>query len=376
LLVLAALLTRSIVKISTEDLGLDVDHLLTFQGIGPGYDAARSRAFWDDALERVRAIDGVRGATLTTTQPFSSYGPVRLRDSRTAEWRITSNDYFDAMGIPILRGRSFTRWEIETDAEVAVISAKLAEAFWPNEELLNSTLERLWPDGGVPARSMGASLATKLTHSRIVGVVENVTAMLATYDYPTIYLPLSNSSNSSLVNATLIVRTRPDPLLVVGTVESVLQSLNPELKHTPRFVRDDFRNELRYPKNLASIAAAVGLIALGLAVVGLFGVTAFVAGRRRQEVGVRMALGATPRAVVRLLLGDSLKPVVIGLVIGVGAALVLGRTAGSAMYGVSPYDPIAIGAAVLVLLAAALAAAIVPVRRAAAIDPAKTLREM
>ena len=373
LLVLAALLTRSIIKVSTEDLGLDVEHLVTFQGIGRGYDAVRSRVFWDTALERVRGIDGVAGAALTTVVPFSAFGPVRLRDGRSAERHETSAEYFEAMGIAILRGRTFTRDEIESDAPVAVISARLARTFWPDDEPIGSMIERVWPDGGVPGRSMGRELATRLTNARVVGVVDDVST-LSTYEWPSIYLPLANT-DTNLVNATLIARTRTDPGAVARTIHDALRSIDPEVQHYPRLVRDTFQSQLQYPRHLAAMAVTVGLCALGLAVVGLFGVTAFVANRRQQEIGVRLALGATPRAVVRLLLGDSLKPVLIGLTCGVAAALVIGRASGSAMYGVSPHDPIAIGAAVIVLLASAIAAAVLPVRRAAAIDPARVLRE-
>jgi putative ABC transport system permease protein len=375
LLVLTALLTRSVIKVSTENLGLDVDHLVTFQGLGRGYDTARSRAFWNVALDRVRSLERVSGAALTMSAPFSSYGPLRLRDGRLTQWHKNSPEYFETVGIPLLRGRTFSAEENETDAPVVVISASLARAFWWDEEPLGSTLDRIWPEGRGVSQAIGSSLAKKLANARVVGIAGDATSMLAAYDWPSVYLPLS-ASDTSLVNATLVARTRTDPLALAGPIAETLGRIDPELQHTPRLVRDSFHRELEHPKRLATLAAIVGVASLGLAVVGLFGVTAFVAGCRRHEIGVRLALGAHPAAILRMLLGDSLKPVAIGLTCGVVAAFAGGRVVSSTLYGVSAHDPIAVMAAVAALLGAALAAVIVPVRRAAAVDPALVLRQL
>jgi putative ABC transport system permease protein len=163
---------------------------------------------------------------------------------------------------------------------------------------------------------------------------------------------------------------------MISSVRSALHPLDPRALLTISPVSERLQQQLDEPRTLASLAGALAGIVLALAVVGIYGVTAFVVGQRTQEISVRIALGATARDVLRLLLGDSLQPVVIGLGAGMLLALLCSRVFIGVLFGVDPADPLALAAAVLLLLSAAVAAVIVPTRRAAAVDPAAVLRQL
>jgi ABC-type antimicrobial peptide transport system permease subunit len=175
--------------------------------------------------------------------------------------------------------------------------------------------------------------------------------------------------------AHLIVRAEDDPHVIARPVQEVLRAIDPDVRPNVNFASDGRQSELKGPKTLAILSGLIGASALGLAVIGLFGVTAFVAEQRRHEVSVRMTLGATGTDIFGMLLRDSLRPVAIGLVCGLGLALASGRMIQGALYGVSSHDPVAVLGAVIVLLTAAIGAVIVPARRAARLDPAQILRQ-
>jgi ABC-type antimicrobial peptide transport system permease subunit len=157
-------------------------------------------------------------------------------------------------------------------------------------------------------------------------------------------------------------------------VQEALKALDPTVRPRVTFVEDGVREQLRTPRALATLAALLGATALGLAVVGLFGVTAFVVDLRRHEMSVRLALGATARSVIGLLLRDCLRPVVIGGALGLVLAPIGARLIRAAFFGVSPYDPVAVIGSILLLGTAAVAAVLMPARRAAGIDPVTALK--
>jgi ABC-type antimicrobial peptide transport system permease subunit len=159
-------------------------------------------------------------------------------------------------------------------------------------------------------------------------------------------------------------------------VRSALEPIDPRISFDVQSVNDALQRQIAEPRALAMLATVLAAIALGLAVVGIYGVTTFVVGQRTQEIGVRLALGATSRDVTKLLLADSLRPIGVGLCAGVVAALLAGRVFAGILFGVSPLDPIAFAAAVLVLLGTAIIAVTVPTRRAASLDPSSVLRQL
>jgi hypothetical protein len=251
---------------------------------------------------------------------------------------------------------------------VAVISARLAREFWGQEDPLGSSLERVWgADDASLARLPG--LLSKPKGTQIIGVVTDVISGLRHFDAPTIYLPLATSAATRLV-----VRAHDDPRAIAPVVRDALESLDPTIRARAAFPSDGLKRERERPRILAALAVMVGSIALGLAIIGLFGVTAFAVEQRTHEVSVRRALGASNAQLMRMLLNESLKPVAVGLTFGLLLALLGGRVVQGVLYGVNSRDPIAIVAAVTILLAAAAAAVALPARRATRVDPAQLLK--
>ena len=207
----------------------------------------------------------------------------------------------------------------------------------------------------------------------IVGVVSNaIAARLRELGSATIYQPMRET-----LGARLVIRSGDGtPEALIPSVRSALHPIDPRVRLGITPVSDGLQQQLAEPRTLASLAGALAGLALALAVVGLYGVTAFVVGQRSQEISVRVALGASGRDIMRLLVGDSLRPVMVGLAGGVFVALLASRVLAGTLYGIGSADPIAYGGAMAVLLTAAVAAVIVPARRAAAVDPAAVLRQL
>ena len=252
-------------------------------------------------------------------------------------------------------GRTYTAEEVASRAPVAVISETLARDFFPGEDPLGQSLGRILEN----------------SRATIIGVVSNaITARLRELGSAAIYQPMDQT-----LAAKMVIRTAGAPEALIPSVRSALHSIDPRVRLGITPVSERLQQQLEEPRTLASLAGVLAAVALALAVVGLYGVTAFVVGQRTQEISVRIALGATGRDIMRLLLHDSLRPVMVGLAAGVFVALLGGRVLAGVLYGVGTADPIAFVVALLVLLSAATLAVIVPTRGAAAVDPAAVLRQ-
>lgn len=205
----------------------------------------------------------------------------------------------------------------------------------------------------------------------MIGVVsDTVTARLSEIRTASIYRPLT-----VFPTARIIVRSSGPREALLPALRAVLQPIDPRVRVELRSVRDGLHRELETPRSFATIAGYVAALALALAVIGIYGVTAFVTGQRTREIGLRIAVGASRTDVVRLLLGDSLRSVVLGLGAGVIVALIASRFFTGTMYGVKALDQIAFAAAATTLLGAAALAAYVPTHRAARVDPVVVLRQ-
>jgi predicted permease len=387
LLVCAALLVRALVEVSHFDLGLSANRLVRVSAnFRNSYADGSARAYLDAAQDRLRLVPGVDGVSLALMGPFErGYAPMRVgpQTGRTVRGYLrgepavevvrneTSADYFATIGANIVRGRSYTADEVRSTAPVAVISESLARKFWPGEDPIGSSLTRVWGDE-IPATGRPMGFLRKPVGTRIVGVVSETVTRLRSYDSPALYLPLDPLEAR---RARLIVRTTGNPQGVMAGIRDTLKAIDPEVDIQFAFVSDGLREQMRYPKSFAVIAGVFGGSTLLLAVIGLFGVTAFVIRQRRREVSVRLALGATGADMVRMLLTDSLRPVVIGITCGLLLSLIAGHVIRGMLYGVSGHDPISIVSAILILLAAATAAALGPARRALRIDPAEMLKQ-
>jgi predicted permease len=373
LLVLASLFTRSLIEMATATTGTEVDQLMTISIGSPtssaAWDPARRDGYWTALLHEVRETSGVAAAAIALAPPFGGtmMAPQRVDDIMLDRNEV-ADDYFQTVGIPILRGRAFTRDEIKSNAPVAIISASLADAVWRSENPIGSSLDRVWgPPSAGDARLAGP--LRKPRNVRVIGVVGDATTRLDRPRLPTVYLPISSTSVPRLV-----VRTHGNPGLLVQPLRNLLESFDPRLTPTVTFAREDLRRQMEKPRVLAVLSLSVGTLAMGLAVIGLFGVTAFIVEQRTHELSVRCALGASRADLTTMLLRDSLRPVIAGLACGLFIALAGARVVQSLLSDVSARDPVAVVAAVLVLMAASSAAVLLPARRAARLNPAQLLK--
>lgn len=371
LLAVAALFVRSATLTLTKDLGIDAAHLLGVRVSLPGsYDEDRTRGFWEVALPTLRALPGVESAALASMTPFD--GEVGFEvDGHYVHRLQTGAGYFDTVRTPIYRGRVPSDDEVRRGAAVAVISDSLSRAYWPGDDPIGSPLTRVW--GADDPAGHDAGLLTKPAGAVVIGVAADAVMNLHNYDARAIYQPLSGSV---ALHSQLVVRTHGDPAALIAPVQAAFASIDADpgltVRATP--VRDSVARARTTPVQIMVLTGIVALAALGLATIGLFGVTAFVVGQRQHEVGVRLTLGARRSDILRMLLQDGLRPVGIGLGCGLVLAFMAGRLLQRGLYGITGHDPIAIIGAILVLLIAATTAILIPARRAAQIDPAQMMR--
>ena len=365
LIVMATLFVRATFRAAAIDVGFDAAGLYA---VSPGLgreafddDGAGIRAFWAGAISEVQAVPGVAAVTLAELTPFGvGFRTSITRDAqpRVVHFNRTRAQYFQTIGLRTLAGRTYTRDEVAAKAPVAVVSQSLARAYWPEQSPLGQMLP---PE--IPVSS---------ARPVVIGVVADaITARLHERNVFAVYEPLDPASE---VFARLLIRVAPGTTGAIDQARQRLHSIDPEADVRITSVAAQLQQESGLPRMLATLAGVVGITAIVLCVIGLYGLTASVVGQRTREMGVRIAMGAEPGDLLRLLMWDSLRPVVLGLAAGAGAALLASRVVAGILYGVSPQDPIAFAGAAAILLAAATLAVLVPTRRAAAVDAAFVLR--
>lgn len=368
LLVAGALLLRGLAAAQGTDIGYDPRPLasLTFNLGMNGYDDARAAAFRDRALERLRAVPGVVAVTTATRLPFSpdiNMNGIRVQGVHPVEDQGTPVDtvgvgegYFDTVAVPILAGRALTRDDAVNERRVAVVNDVLARKFWPN-----GAVGRHFFMGGYdtpPWEIVGVSRDHKV---RSVG------------EDPRPYLHIPGSPKSTLMG--FVVRTATPPGASLPTLREALWSLEPGIVFTEDVAAADVADTTMLPTRIGAVLlGAFGALALGLAAIGLYGVVAYSVSRRTREIGIRVALGAPRPAILRMLASRGALLAVIGLGAGAIGAAAVGQLLRSMLYGISPFDGLAFGAAALVLLAIAGVANIVPALSALRVDPVKALR--
>ena len=371
----AGLLFRSLMTLIDMPLGFNTSRLLTMSvaPTGEGYRSpGQLLAYWDGVLERVRAIPGVEKVALTGAIPMGggisvlTFQPDNTPQVAPNRQPITnyvdvSAGYFDTMGIAVVKGREFTAQDATLDPRVVVINEAMARRDFPNDEPIGHRLSFGLDDRGNP------------DWVEIVGVVANVRQYGADQEpVPITYAP-SSSSPSRAQN--LVVRTSSDPMSIAGPVRVALQSLDPSLPVSPPRTLDDVigasLTQRRFNMTLLIVFAGIALV---LAVAGIYGTVAYSVAQRTQEIGIRVALGATRPEILAMVLTGALKPVVAGLGIGIVAALALTRLLSGLVYGVSTTDPITFVSLPLVLGLVAFLAGLFPALRASRIDPLIALR--
>jgi putative ABC transport system permease protein len=372
LLVGATLLIRSFAKLTSVDPGFDAARVLAFQVALPAtsYPEDHNRVdFYDRLLARLRGLPGVEAAAMTQTLPmrgsyvlsFEIQGrpPAQPGDEQSASHRVVSPEYFSAMGIPLVRGRLLSERDAGTTPMVAVIDQAFAQRHFPNDD----------PIG----RGLDIGNGTDGFYE-IVGIVGSVHhGGLDEAASPTMYVPFKQDVFSAMW---VVVQTSGDPAALIGAARQSVRELDSAL---PAFsimplaaVVNESVAQRRFSMLLLGLFA---FVALFLAAVGLYGVVAYTVSQRTQEIGLRMAIGAEPGDVLRMVVGGGMKLAAIGVVVGIAGALALASLVASMLYGVTPFDPASYLVTAGVLLAVAALACWIPARRAMRVDPLVALRQ-
>ncbi|MFI5234922.1 MAG: ABC transporter permease [Gemmatimonadales bacterium] len=379
LLVGAGLLYRSFEKLSHVDPGFSPDHVLTFGVSLPdaGYaKPGRSAAFADALTARLAALPGVQTVGAVFGLPLSgfSYGITpSTRDGQTlsdqeqeqlvVQVRIVTPDYFKTMGIAIRRGRGVTVTDRIGAPPVLIVNEAAAKLLWPGLDPLGHqlTIGTRFADPNVPPGGT------------VVGVIGDIRdRTLAKPGVPTIYLPHAQNPVGSLGFA---IRTADDPLLLTKAVGRALQETDPEVPlFRLRTMDQAVANNVAQPRLYAALLIAFALVAITLAGIGLYGVLAQTVVQRTRELGVRVALGATARDVLGLVLGQGMRLAAFGVLLGLVGGLLASRALGSLLYDVAPADPMTFFVVAAGLLVVAVLASFIPARRAAVVHPMEALR--
>jgi predicted permease len=387
LLLGAGLFARTLLHLMTIDPGFETKNLsvveLRIRAPGSlGYNETRATQFQQALQERLVATPMVKDAVWVGRIPLSD-GPfsgsprnseyslagsasIVNADGRTgtlirdgvprnsAASNEVSPNYFAALGIPLLYGRAFTEQETRDEAAVVVINESLQRRHWPGQNPVGKSLisgDRKW---------------------EIVGVAKDTRNTLRNAaNEPYLFLPLSLTGRSAL---RLLVRSDAAPGALAVTLRTTIWSLDPKLRINVRQFEDMLKREFEPLRVGTSMASLFGILALALAVMGLYGVTAFTVIQRTHEIGVRMALGAQAANVVRLVLRQGLRLVIIGVAIGLLISVAATRVLAAALFGISPTDPLTFGAIALLLGFVSLLACWIPARRATKVDPLVALR--
>lgn len=364
----AGLMLRSFMYLSRVSPGFQTEHLLTMKIALPGGTypkLAQTRAYLDRLMERLQTLPGVQSVAAASTLPFSGesdWGTFLIGEGATADWakasaadwRGVSANFFETLHIPLMRGREFTPAD-EMNQNTLIINEAMARKFWPKTDPIGKTILN---------RANGSPL-------EIIGIVGDVKgAGLSAQAKPEMYTPLRG-----FWYAFLVLRTNQEPSKMASAVRGEIAAVDRGVPVYQVATMDQLLSASvatqRFNLFLLVLFAA---LALGLAAVGISGVLAFGVSRRTREIGIRLALGAHPRDVLRLVVGQGMQLVVAGILLGIAGALALTRLMASLLYRVSPTDPATFVVVSVLLALVALIACYVPARRAMRVDPMVALR--
>jgi predicted permease len=386
LVVGAGLFGRSLMKVLEVNPGFRVDKIVTMDVSLPWVDDPKAKAgqaiFFSNLIDRLKQIPGVRKVGATSGLPMDGglpdgmfllmtqneipkttdgFGPLLQQKERigNADFCVATDGYFQVLEIPLIRGRIFDGRDGANSPHVAVISESLARERWPNQDPIGHTIEFGNMDGDL-------RLLT------IVGIVGD------THEYgldapprPTVYVDLLQRPHAAI---TLTMLSDADMRSVASAARGILQNLNPEVAAKFQTFSQVYSTSLGSRRFNVILIGFFGITALLLATAGVFGVMAYSVSRRTREIGVRVALGAAPSGILRMILGQGLRTIFIGVAIGITASLALTRTVQSLLFGVTATDPVTFGGVTLLLVGAALLACYIPARRATKVDPMVALR--
>ncbi len=374
LLVGAGLMVQSFLRLRRVNIGLDAKNVLTATVILPQAkyrERDKRAAFFKQLVERVRGIPGVQAAAATATLPLSGgnwgrsltvegFQVLSVGQAPSIQHTVVTPDYFRTMGITLLAGRDFTDADAKDALEVTIIDERLAHEYWPNQSAIGKRVRFGPPEDNEPWHT-------------IIGVVRAVRHQRVQEDTrKSVYLPHLQIPVSGL---SLVARTSSAPHELVGAIRREVTQLDSDLPVSEVATMEEVVAEsIWQPRLYATLFAVFGGAALVLALIGIYGVMAFLVQTRTHEIGVRMALGATARDVFTLIVGRGMKLTAIGVLIGVAGAAALTRLMHSLLFNTSATDPITFILIPVMLSLAAFFACYIPARRAAKVDPLVALR--
>ena len=367
LVVGAGLATKSFARLLSVKPGFEpANALVVTTGVPNRYATPEARAnFYYAILDAIRGVRGVQAAGSIRDLPLQGNGemngvgiPGRIvppGQEPSVQRQHISTDYFKALGIPLRAGRGFEMTDREGAPLVVIVNEELVRRFWPGEN------------------GVGKTLLIGTTPIRVIGVVGDVRQRgLAEAVEPTMYVHVLQNFR---VRMSIVVRTAGDPLQYANAVRQAIWSVDPNQTITSvTTLASVLGRAVTRPRLLAWLLALFGTIGLTLGALGIFGVLAYAVTQRRQEIGVRVALGATPRAVLSLVVGNGMLLAGAGVALGLLGAALLTRSMQTVLYDIRPSDPVTFAEVVVVLLGASLLASWLPARRALAIDPVTALR--
>lgn len=363
LLIAAGLLMRGLYSTQTVDPGFDMKGVVQARfdlSSAQGYDDHRAQSFQREFMTRINSLPGVAGVAQARVTPLGEQflgmelTPGGQSESRTIEFNVVSPGYFALLQMPIVRGRTFTDTETRTDAGVVVVTESTARQLWPGRDAIGQTL-----------RDEDKKM------NQIVGVVRDSQAShLGHSDGLFVYTPAGPKEQRT---SQLLVRSANNAA-AIKSVREIARDLDPDLIVDVTKLEDNMELWRTPSRIIAALSGILGALALLLAAIGLHGVVSYGVSQRIREIGIRLALGADARDVIRLVLRQAMRPVAIGAAIGIIAAAAVSKVLAGVLYGIGTHDPIAFIGVPLFLLAIALLSSYIPARRVSRLDPTDALR--
>lgn len=375
----AALLARSFLEMRAIDLGFDTTDVLTLRVELPASDYpddARTTHFVTSLLDRARAVPGVESAAAVRVLPLTEtigdwsitlegreYTP---EENPNGDWQVATAEYLETLRIPLLAGRYPTEADGPDAPPVAVINQAMAERYWPGEEALGrrfhlGTLDQPWVEiiGIIP----------NIRHNAVIEDAREEMVLVHSQ-----FVTVTGGRSGPRRGMTLVLRTSDEPMAVLPAVRDAVRELDPRLPLADVRTLDEVAaGALAQPRFTALLLTAFALLGLVLSAVGLYGVLSFMAARRTNEIGIRLALGARPADVIRMVMGEGLALAGAGALVGIAAAAVLTRLLDAQLFGVAPLDPATFFSVPGLLLLVAALAAYLPARRASSVSPVAAL---
>jgi predicted permease len=373
-LVISGSVLKNLQIATTQNPGFRIDHILTLS-LNPstaGYEVKKSHALYAKLIERLLSLPGVRSAALAQDKPFGRINKASTnltiegyelppnQPSIPIRSAFVSPGYFETLAIPMIRGRAFDRRDDAGAPRTVIINQTMAERYWPNRDPIGARVEIKGENGG-PAEVIGVARDAKY------GDVN---------ERPMDFLYRSYNQCSETA-AALFVETESNPEAMTSSVRNALQDVAPNVAvfDVGTMENQFWDNGMAEMRMLSRIFTALGLVALSLSILGLYGVISYSVGQRTYEIGIRLALGASNRQVMRMVLLQGMRPGVIALAVGLGVALLLEQVTSEILMDRNPHDPVVYGGVFVLILFMLGIACYIPAQRASIVDPNITLRD-